>query len=138
MTLCFVFRTIGLALLAMAIGVLCVVLWVALYSEVIAPGLGEPYYRAYADRVAPMIGIVTGMPLLLAAGWLAARKAGGGAGWRSGIAVGIAYVIIDLPLLAMVAGGAIPWGYVALSYVTKIAAAALGGRASARQSLVSV
>ena len=131
----FLVRTIGLALLALALGVLSVVIWVALYSEVIAPGLGEPFYRAYADRVAPMIGIASGFPLLFAAGWWASRKADGG--WRAGIAVGIAYVLIDLPLLFVLAGGAIPWSYVALSYASKVASSAAGGWVAARRRLAS-
>lgn len=128
----FLIRTIGLALLALALGVVLVIIWVTIYSEVIDPGRGDSFYQAYAMRIAPVIGIASGMPLLFAGGWLAARRRGALPGWQAGAAVGIAYAVIDLPLIAALAGGAIPWGYVALSYGTKIAAAAAGGRASVR------
>ncbi len=131
----FLTRTVALAALAMALGVASVVLWVALYSEVISPGLGEPFYRAYANRVAPIIGIVTGIPLLFVAGRFASRQAKDD--WRAGAAVGIAYVLIDAPLLFALSDDAIPWGYVALSYVTKLSSAAAGGWAAARKPLAN-
>lgn len=131
----FLIRSFGLAALALALGVLSVVVWVALYSEAIAPGLGEPFYRGYANRIAPIIGILTGIPLLILAGWWAARMAGGG--WRAGMAVGIAYAVIDLPLLAALSAGPIPWGYVVLSYASKIASAAIGGWIVGRRRLAS-
>ncbi len=128
----FLIRTIGLALLALALGVVFVIIWVTIYSEILDPGRGDAFYQAYAMRIAPVIGIASGIPLLFIGGWLAARKRESLPGWQTGAAVGIAYAVIDLPLIAALAGGAIPWGYVALSYGTKIAAAAAGGRASAR------
>lgn len=123
----FLIRTIGLALLALALGVVLVIIWVTIYSEMIDPGRGDAFYQAYAMRVAPMIGIASGIPLLFTGGWRAARKPGSLPGWQAGAAVGVAYAVIDLPLIAALAGGAIPWGYVAFSYSTKIAAAAAGG-----------
>lgn len=128
----FLIRTIGLALLALALGVVFVIIWVTIYSEIIDPGRGDAFYQAYAMRIAPVIGIASGIPLLFTGGWIAAHKPGSLSGWQAGAAVGIAYAVIDLPLIAALAGGAIPWGYVALSYGTKIAAAAAGGRASGR------
>ena len=128
----FLIRTIGLALLALALGVILVIIWVTIYSEIIDTGRGAAFYQAYANRIAPVIGIASGIPLLFGVGWLAARRREALPGWQAGAAVGIAYAVIDLPLIAALAGGAIPWGYVALSYSTKIAAAAAGGRASAR------
>ncbi len=123
----FLIRTIGLALLALALGVVLVIIWVTIYSEMIDPGRDDAFYQAYAMRIAPVIGIASGIPLLFTGGWLAARKPGSLPGWQAGAAVGVAYAIIDLPLIAALAGGAIPWGFVALSYSTKIAAAAAGG-----------
>lgn len=125
-------RLIGLALLAMACGVLCVVVWVAFYSEIVAPGLGRPFYTDYANRVAPLIGIITGVPLLFVAGRWASANMAGGAGWRAGAAVGVTYAVIDLPLLAALTSGAIPWGFVALSYTSKIIAGGAGGWSAAR------
>jgi len=133
----FLIRSIGLALLALALGVVFVVIWVTIYSEIINPGRGDGFYETYAMRVAPVIGIATGIPLLFTGGWLAARKPGSIAGWQAGAAVGVAYAVIDLPLIAALAGGAIPWGYVALSYSSKIAAAAAGGWAAARRALAN-
>lgn len=132
----FLIRTIGLALLALALGVVLVVIWVTIYSELIDPGRDDAFYQAYAMRIAPVIGIASGIPLLFTGGLLAARRRGELSGWLAGAAVGIAYAIIDLPLIAALAGsagGPIPWGYVALSYSTKIVAAAAGGWQSGKR-----
>ena len=133
----FIIRTIGLALLALALGVLIVIIWVTIYSEVIDTGRGQAFYEAYANRIAPIIGIVSGIPLLFGAGWITARQRHPGAGWQAGAAVGIAYAVIDMPLVAALAGGAIPWSYVVLSYASKIAAAAAGGWVAARRALAN-
>ncbi len=82
-------------------------------------------------RVAPWSSVIAGIPILFAAGWLLARWHGGG--WRTGICAAIAYVAIDtLVLLAAGAFGDLA-AIVAMSFVTKLAAAALGGSLAGRR-----
>jgi len=74
----------------------------------------------------PWTAVIAGIPILIGAGWLLARWHGGG--WRTGIWAGIFYILIDLTFqLAAGMLGAIP-GIVALSWATKLGAAALGGK----------
>ena len=121
-----ILRGLALALLAMALNIACAFLWVAIYSYLIAPGQDEAAYEAYAMRAVPWTAVIAGIPILIGAGWLLARWDGGG--WRSGIWAGIFYILIDLTFqLAAGMLGAIP-GIVALSWATKLGAAALGGK----------
>ena len=118
-------RSLAVAVAAMVVNVACAFLWVAIYSMLIAPGQDEKAYKAYAERVAPLSSVIAGIPILFAAGWLLARWHGGG--WQVGICAAIAYIVIDTLILAAArALGAFP-RIVALSFVTKLAAAALGG-----------
>lgn len=120
-----ILRGLAVAVPAMILNIACAFLWVALYSHVIAPGQGEAAYQAYAMRAVPWSAVIAGVPILLGAGWLLARWHGGG--WRTGLVGGALYVAIDLAIvLAAGALGAMP-GIVALSYATKLGAAALGG-----------
>ena len=97
----------------------------AIYSHLIAPGQGEAAYQAYAMRAVPWSAVIAGMPILLGAGWLLARWHGGG--WRTGLLAGVFYLIVDLAILLAAGGVGEMLGIVALSYVTKLGAASLGG-----------
>lgn len=131
-----VLRAILLAIAAMMLGILCTIVWVAFYSAVLSPGEDLAFYEDYAMRSAPMIGVIAGVPILLSAGWFIAHNLGQREGWRAGALVGIAYAVIDLVLLLALAGEAdIPWGMIALSYSTKIAAGAAGGWLATRRAL---
>ncbi|MCJ8157276.1 hypothetical protein [Sphingomonas sp. LaA6.9] len=131
-----VLRAIVLAIAAMLLGVLFTIVWVALYSAVIAPGQELAFYEDYAIRSAPLIAVVTGLPILFCMGWLMARDMDAGEGARAGAMVGIAYTVIDFLLLLSLAGPVgIPWGMLALSYGTKIAAGAAGGWVATRNAL---
>ena len=122
-------RSLAVAVAAMAVNVACAFLWVAIYSMLIAPGQDEAAYQAYAMRAAPWSSVIAGAPILLGAGWLLARWHGGG--WRTGVCAGLFYVVIDaLILLAAGSLGAIE----ALSYSTKLGAAALGGALAGRRA----
>ena len=124
-------RSLAVAVAAMAVNVACAFLWVAIYSMLIAPGQDEAVYQAYAMRAAPWSSVIAGAPILLGAGWLLARWHGGG--WRTGICAAVAYVVLDtLILLAAGALFALP-GIEALSYATKLAAAAYGGALADRR-----
>ncbi|RJF93419.1 hypothetical protein D3876_03530 [Sphingomonas cavernae] len=120
----------------MMLGVLCTILWVAIYSAVIAPGQGLAFYEDYAARAAPTIAIVTGIPILFVAGWFIARNLPRREGIGAGVLVGLVYTVIDLVLLLALAGELdLPWGVLALSYGTKIAAGAAGGWLATRNAL---
>jgi hypothetical protein len=125
-------RGLGLGVLAMALNVLVAFAWVFIYSVAIAPGHDGAFYQAYAQRVAPISAILAGVPILFAAGWLAAR------GPRRDLAALVpaaAYIILDLVLAA--AGGLWPSAWsLALSYVTKLAAAWAGGRVAVSRRAV--
>jgi len=118
-------RSLAVAVPAMVVNVACAFLWVFIYSLLIAPGQSEAAYQAYAMRAAPWSSVIAGAPILLGAGWLLARWHGGG--WRTGICAALAYVAIDFSIiLAAGALGAMA-GIIALSFATKLGAAALGG-----------
>ena len=117
-------RGLGLGALAMALTVLVAFAWVFIYSVAIAPGHDGAFYQAYAQRVAPIGAIVAGVPILLAAGWFAAR---GVRARYAALLPAAAYIMLDLVL---VAGSGLwpPAWALALSYLTKLAAAWGGGR----------
>ena len=120
------YRSLVVAVAAMILNVACAFLWVFIYSAFIAPGQSEAAYQAYAMRAAPWSSVIAGIPILLGAGWLLARWQGGG--WQVGIFAAVAYVTLDFIILT--AAGALGEiaPIVALSFATKLAAAALGGR----------
>jgi hypothetical protein len=125
-------RGLGLGALAMALNVLVAFAWVFLYSVAIAPGHDGAFYQAYAQRVAPISAVLAGVPILFAAGWLAAR---GPRPQPAALLPAAAYIILDLLLVA--AGGLWPSAWsLALSYLTKLAAAWAGGRMAIRRRAV--
>ena len=121
-----ILRGLAIAVPAMALNIACAFLWVAIYSHLIAPGQGEAAYQAYAMRAVPWSAVIAGIPILIGAGWLLARWHGGG--WRTGLAAGAAYLALDLAIILAAGMVASMLGIVALSYATKLAAAALGGK----------
>ena len=124
-------RSVAVAVAAMALNVAAAFLWVLIYSMLIAPGQDEAAYQAYALRAAPWSSVVAGIPILLFAGWLLARWHGGG--WRTGICAGVAYVVLD-SLILLAAGALFAFlGIEALSYATKLGAAACGGALADRR-----
>jgi hypothetical protein len=125
-------RGLGLGLLAMLLVVLVAFAWVYFYSVAIAPGHDGAFYQAYAQRVAPISGILAGIPIFLGAGWLAARGPGAD---RAALLPAACYILLDLVLLT--ASGLWPplWS-LALSYLTKLAACWAGGQLTERQKLL--
>jgi hypothetical protein len=125
-------RGLGLGLLAMLLNVAVAFAWVYFYSVAIAPGHDGAFYQAYAQRVAPISGILAGIPIFLAAGWLAARGPGAE---RAALLPAAGYILLDLILL--IASGLWPSAWsLALSYVTKLGAAFAGSRLAKRQKLL--
>ena len=125
-------RGLGLGLLAMLLNVLVAFAWVFFYSVAIAPGHDGAFYQAYAQRVAPISGIVAGIPIFVAAGWLAAQ---GPRGERAALLPAASYILLDLLLLGISGLWPSLW-LLALSYLTKVAAAWGGGRLVTRQKLL--
>lgn len=122
-------RGIGLGALAMAIIVGIGAGWVWLYSVAIDPGHAAPYYQLYGQRVAPIVTIASGIPVLLLAGWLSGR---GTPAPVAPLVPAITYVILDL-VLAAVSGFWPPAWSLAVSYLTKFGAAWAGGAIGRRR-----
>jgi hypothetical protein len=122
-------RGLGLGLLAMLLNVAVAFAWVYFYSVAIAPGHDGAFYQAYAQRVAPISGIIAGIPIFLAAGWLAARGRGAE---RAALLPAAAYILLDIALVT-ISGLWPPFWSLPLSYATKLAAAWGGGRLTRRQ-----
>ena len=118
-----ILRGIGLGVAAMLLNVAVAFLWVWIYSLALAPGHDGGFYQAYAQRVAPVSSILAGVPLLLGAGYLAAR---GDRPLLASLIPAGAYILLDFVLMVLGGLSEAPVT-ILISYVTKIAAAALGG-----------
>lgn len=126
-------RGIGLGILAMALNVAIALAWVWFYSVSVNPGHGGDHYQLYGQRVAPIIGIAAGIPLLFLAGWLSGR--GSSSGWFARVAPqipAITYILIDIALAA-ISGLWPPTWSLAVSYATKLAASWAGGMLARRR-----
>ena len=115
--------------------------WVAIYSYLINPGHDSLYYQRYAAFASPIVSVVVGIPYL----FIACRWVGRKAGMRSiatGLWVWFILFIIDMLLILVsliLVGGLDSYSgaMVALSHITKMLAAYLGGKASLRDMLNS-
>jgi hypothetical protein len=127
-------RVLGLALVVMFFNVSASVLYIVLYSYVLAPGHDAAHYDAQAQLAAPWSSIIVGAPLMFfASRWLSRRT-----GTRDGIGIAIAYIAVDLTILlgsGALGRLALP---VALSFATKLAAAWAGAQPNALDSSSSV
>jgi hypothetical protein len=127
-----VLLSIGVAIAAMVVNVAASFLWVLIYSMLIVPGQSEAAYQAYAVEAAPWCSVIAGAPILFAAGWLLARWTRGGC--RQGLGAGLAYVAIDVAIIAAAGMLGAMGAIVALSAATKLAASAAGGALWARRA----
>ncbi len=118
---------IPLALGVMIVNVLISVLYVVVYSILIDPGHDEAYYQAHAQMAAPYSSIIAGMLLIFLAGRWIGGKFPKGNSVKAALLVWLIYFTIDLTIVA--AAGALTQIAVlfAISFVTKFAAAYLGG-----------
>lgn len=107
------------------------VVWV--YSVFIEPGHDMAFYEAFAQNAAPVSSVIAGMPIMFAAAWIAARACAP-RGFAAGVGVAVTYLVIDTA--AIVATGALGslGMLVAISYVTKLTAAALGAWLGSRKA----
>jgi hypothetical protein len=109
-------------------------LYVAFYSYFINPGHGEQFYQEYAMRAAPYCSIIAGIPIFyFVCRWISSK-------WESNFAVKAAlliwlvYVLIDLSILTA-AGFTLTLAVIAaISLLTKLTSAYLGGLAGSRKS----
>jgi hypothetical protein len=107
--------------------------WVLVYAYVVAPGHSPALYQAYAARVAPVAGILVGLPLFVLAGYLAVRRHF--YDLTLALTPAATLILIDLVLLASFQRAAFAaWPLLLLSWLSKLAAAALGGRLASSPS----
>jgi hypothetical protein len=135
MTIARVAALVGCALGVMAANVAVTVLYMVVYGHVIDRGHEQAYYDAHVRIAAPYCSIVAGVPLMFFAGLWA------GGFWDAKLAVPSAliiwatYAVIDLAVVAA-SGVTFKIGVlVAISLLTKLAAA-YGGALVARGQAV--
>ena len=97
------------ALLVMAANVVVSIAVVWAYSTFVAPGLAVADYEAFAMRAAPVSSVVAGVPLMLLAGFLVARRRPLRSGLPPAAAVALLYIAIDAAIVTA-AGPAAPQG----------------------------
>lgn len=128
-------RSVALGLAALAAVVLLGFLWVLIYALLIAPGHPGGFYQAYAARVSPISGLIAGLPVLFAAGYLSTR-AGDERPLAAGAIPALVYILLDLLLLAcFMPSGLRAWPLLILSWFSKLAVALVGGWLAGRRSL---
>lgn len=124
---------IPVALGVMIVNIVISVLYVVVYSYLIDPGHDEAYYQAHAQVAAPYSSIIAGIPLMFLAGRWIGTKFSKGNSVRAALLVWLFYFLIDITVV--VAVGALD--RIALlfiiSFVTKFAAAYLGGLSAQRR-----
>lgn len=122
MTLSRVAALTGLALGVMALNVAVSILYMVVYSHAIDPGHQKAYYEAHVRIAAPYCSIVAGIPLMFLVGWWV--------GTRPAILVWLVYAFVDVAVLAA-SGLTLRIGaLVAVSLLTKLVSAYLGGLAA--------
>ena len=122
MTLGRVAALAGLALGVMAANVAVSILYMVVYSHAIDPGHEKAYYEAHVTIAAPYCSIVAGIPLMFLVGWWV--------GMRPAIAVWLVYALVDVAVLAASGLTSRMGALVAVSLLTKLASACLGGLAA--------
>ena len=118
---------IPFALGVMIVNVLIRVLYVVVYSYGIDPGHDEAYYQAYAQVAAPYSSIVAGIPLMFLAGRSIGGKFPKGNSVKAALLVWLIYSVIDFTAVAASGALAQIWVLLAISFMTKLGAAFLGG-----------
>lgn len=78
------------------------VLWVAIYSHLLNPGLEALDYQNYAKSASPVVSLVVGIPVFFASAWLIVRKLGTHAK-ATLIAIIAIYLVVDAAVILAVA-----------------------------------
>ena len=122
------------AIAVMIINVAIHILYMVAYSYVINPGHDAAYYQAHAQVSAPYSSIVVGMPLMfLACRWIG-RKFAARFVITAALLVWLVYFLIDITVVLLAAELSSRLALILLvSFVTKFAAAYLGGLAARKQ-----
>jgi hypothetical protein len=122
---------VGCALGVMVANVAITVLYMIVYSYVIDRGHEKEYYDAHVQIAAPYCSIVAGMPLMFFVGFWAGGFWGVKLAVQSALIIWATYAVIDLAIVAA-SGLTFRMGVlVAISLLTKLAAA-YGGALVAR------
>jgi hypothetical protein len=125
---------IGAAIFILIVNVAMSFLYIAFYSYFINPGHDEQFYQEYAMSAAPYCSIIAGIPIFyFVCRWISSK-------WESNFAVKAAllvwlvYVLIDLSILTA-AGFTLTLAVIAaISLLTKLASAYLGGLAGSKKT----
>ena len=125
---------IGATIFILIVNVAMSFLYIAFYSYFINPGHDEHFYQEYAMIAAPYCSIVTGIPLFyFVCRWISGK-------WESDFALKAAllvwffYVLIDLSVLTAVGFTQKLALLAAISLLTKLASAYLGGLAGSKKT----
>ena len=147
MTLVRLASLVGVGMLVLVVNVAMSILYMVVYGYLINPGHPKEYYDAHIKVAAPYCSIVAGVPLMFlaglwVAGWASSQGAGGLAGSagqlgvKAALVAWLAYAVIDLGIvLASSAKECVPgkmWVLVAVSLLTKLAAAYAGALVAGR------
>ena len=122
------------AIVVMIINVAMHILYMVAYSYIINPGRDQAHYQAHAQVSAPYSSIVVGMPLMFLAGRWIGRKFAARFAITAALLVWLVYVLIDMTVLLLAAelSSRVALFFI-ISFVTKFAAAYLGGLAARTQ-----
>lgn len=122
------------ALAVMVLNVLIAfgVVWV--WGTFFEPGHPQAYYEAFALKAAPVSSIIAGIPLMLGAGWLIARKRERRPGLIAAGAVALVYIVADTAMVLAAQAEATDWLWELVSYPTKLLAALAGGFLATRRA----
>lgn len=121
------------ALVVLIVNVAIHIIYMIVYSYVIDPGHDEAYYNAYAQQSAPYSSIIAGMPLMFLAGRWIGRKFPKENSIKAAVLVWLVYFLIDLTVIALAGALASVALLFIISFVTKLAAAYLGGLSAVKQ-----
>lgn len=128
---------VGVAILVLVVNVAVSVLYMVVYGHLIDPGHDEQYYEEHIKVAAPYCSIVAGMPLMFLAGWWVSGWWEGQFGVKPALVVWLVYFLIDISVL--VAAGLTTRIAVlfTVSFLTKLAAAYLGGLVGSHRALTT-
>ncbi|GJQ30052.1 MAG: hypothetical protein HBSAPP03_19360 [Phycisphaerae bacterium] len=134
MTLLRIISLIGVGTLVLVANVAASILYMVVYGHLINPGHPKPFYDEHVKVAAPYCSIVAGIPLMFLAGLWVAGWGGPQAqlGVKAALTVWLAYVVIDLGIIAVVGGVTtrLCW-LIAISALTKLAAVYAGAHVRA-------
>ena len=115
--------------------------WVAFYSYFVHPGETAEFYQRYAQASGPWVSLVAGTPIFyLTCRWIGSRVASKApsSAWPTAMALFGFFVVVDGGLLLAAASmSPLPpgtFGFVAASFLLKLVACHLGGRAASRSA----